>query len=63
MLHKKQKKVLQTMMDIIFGEFLILYQFFVSQQVKRNVIISNKFGIYELPQELLNDLKLRILGN
>ena len=63
MLHKKQKKVLQTMMDIIFGEFLILYQFFVSQQVKRNVIISNKFGIYELPQELPNDLKLRILGN
>ena len=26
-------------------------------------IISNKQGVYELPQELLNDLKLTILEN
>ena len=32
---------------------------FVSPQVKRIVIISNKHGIYELPHELPNDLRLR----
>ena len=32
-------------------------------QVKRIVIISNKHGIYELPHELPNDLRLRTLGN
>ena len=38
----------------------MFYQIFVSPQVKRRVIISNKqykHGLYELP----NDLKLRIL--
>ena len=34
---------------------------FVSTQVKRIVIISNKHGIYALPHELPNDLT--ILGN
>ena len=38
-------------------------QFFLSPQVKRRVIISNKYGIYELPHELPNNLRLRILGN
>ena len=46
-------------MDIIFWDFLILYQIFFSPQVKKKVIISNKQGIYELP----NDLRLRVLGN
>ena len=32
---------------------------FVSPQVKRIVIISNKHGIYDLPYELPNDLRLR----
>ena len=32
---------------------------FVSPQVKRIVVISNKHGIYELPHELPNDLELR----
>ena len=27
------------------------------------MIITYKHGIYELPHELLNDLRLRILGN
>ena len=48
-----------TIMDIIFEDFLILYQNFFSLQVKRSVIISNKHGLYELS----NDLRLRILGN
>ena len=36
---------------------------FLSLQVKRRAIISNKHGIYELPHELPNELGLRILGN
>ena len=32
---------------------------FFSPQVKRSVIISNKQGIYQLHQELPNDLRLR----
>ena len=32
---------------------------FVSPQVKRIVVISNKHGIYELPHELPNGLELR----
>ena len=31
---------------------LIFHQIFLSPQVKRNVIISNKRDIYELPREL-----------
>ena len=47
-------------MGIIQRDFLILLEFCIfSPQIKRNVIISNKHGIYELQ----NDLKLRILGN
>ena len=34
---------------------------FLSPKVKRSVIISNKHGIYQLPQKLLNYLRLRIL--
>ena len=33
-------------------------QIFLSSQVKRKVIISNKRGIYELPHKLPNDLRL-----
>ena len=36
---------------------------FFSPQVTGNVIISNKHCIYELPHELPNDLRLKILGN
>ena len=43
-------------MDIIFRNFLILYQIFFSPQVKRSMIISNKNGIYESPHESPNDL-------
>ena len=32
---------------------------FVSTQVKRILIVSNKHGIYELPNELPNDLRVR----
>ena len=40
----------------------MFYQIFLSPQVKRCAIITYKHGIYELPHELLNDLRLGILG-
>ena len=33
------------------------------ERVKRCVIVTYKHGIYELPQELPNDLRIRKLGN
>ena len=41
----------------------MFYQIFLSPQAKRWAIITDKHGIYELPHELPNDLRLRILGN
>ena len=58
-----QKEIFQTILVIIFWDFLMFYQIFLSPQEKRIVIISNKRGIYELPHELPNGLRLRILGN
>ena len=52
-----------SVMDIIAWDCLILYRIFFSPQVKQSMIISSKHGIYELPHELLNDLRLMILGN
>ena len=39
----------------------MFYQIFLSPQVKRSAIISHKYGIYELPHELPNDLRLEDL--
>ena len=39
------------------------YQVFLLPQVKRNAIIINKHGMYELPHELLSNFRFRILGN
>ena len=41
----------------------MFYQTFLSRQVKRWAIITYKHGIYELPHELANNLRLRKLGN
>ena len=38
-------------------------QTFLSRETKRSKIISNKHGIYELPHELSNELRLTVLGN
>ena len=57
-----QKKVFELIRFIIFCRFLMLYQVFLAPQVKQWVIITYKHGIYELPHELLNDVRLRILG-
>ena len=41
----------------------MFYQTLLSPQVKRCAIITYKHGIYELPHELPNNLRLRTLGN
>ena len=50
-----------NIMAIIFLDFLMLDQIFLSPQVTPSPIISNKHGIYELPHELPNNVRLRIL--
>ena len=40
----------------------MFYQIFLSPQVKRWAIITYRHGIYEVPHELLNDLRLKDLG-
>ena len=44
-------------MVIIFRDFLI-YQIFLSPQLKGNVLISNKHGICKLPQTVPKNLRL-----
>ena len=41
----------------------MFYQICLSPQVKQCAIITYKHGIYELPQELPNGLRLRKLEN
>ena len=41
----------------------MFYQIFLSPSVKQRAIITYKHGIYELPHELPDNLRLRILGN
>ena len=41
----------------------MFYQIFLSPQVKRWAFITYKHGIYELPHEFPNDLRLSKLGN
>ena len=52
-----------AIMVIIFWDFLTFTQIFLPLQVKQSQIFSNKRRIYELPHDLPNDLRLRILGN
>ena len=52
-----------TSMFIIFWDFLIIEQILLSPQVKQSGIISNKHGIYELPHELPNHLRLKEIRN
>ena len=47
-----------TIIFITFWDILMVEQIFLSPQVKRSVIISNKHGIYQLGHELPNDLRL-----
>ena len=47
----------------IFCKHLMFYQIFLLSQVKRGLIIINKYGIHELPHELAKEFNLRILTN
>ena len=40
----------------------MFYETFISPKVKRWAIITYKYGMYELPHQLPNDLGLRTLG-
>ena len=55
--------MIPTIIFIIFCDFLMFYQVFLSPEVKKCAVITNKHGIYELPHEFPDDLRLRILGN
>ena len=48
-----------TTVVIIFWNLQTFYQMFLSQQVKRNVIITNENGKYELTDMLPNDVRLK----
>ena len=52
-----------TIIFIIFQDFLMVQQIFLSPQVKPSIIISNKHGIYDLLHKLPNVIRLRILRN
>ena len=41
----------------------MFYQIFLSPQAKQSPIITYDYGVYALPKELPNDLRLSILGN
>ena len=63
LLCRKNSKNDSAIRFIIFWDFSMFYQIFLAAQMKRCAIIDYKHGIYELPHELPNDLRLRILGN
>ena len=52
-----------TISFIIFWDFLMFCQIFLSAQVKRWAVIAYIHGIYELPHESPNYLRLRIFRN
>ena len=58
---KKKKKA--TTIFIIFWDFLMFCQIFLSPQDKWCANITYKHSIYELPHMLPKNLKLRILEN
>ena len=52
-----------TFISLIFRDFQVFYQIFLSLQVKPCAIITYKHAIYELPHQMPNYLRLRIFGN
>ena len=49
----KQKQIEATITVIVFGDYLIFYQMFLSPQVKQSLIVSNKHSICELSHKHL----------
>ena len=54
---------LSPIISMIFWDFLMFYQIFLSPQVKRCPIIAYKHSVYKFPHELPNDLTPKKLGN
>ena len=54
---------MQTILFIIIWDFLTVEQTFLTPQMKRSMIISNRHCIYKLPNNLKKDIRMRILGN
>ena len=54
-----QKILLQAIVFIIVSDSLIYYEIFLPLRVKQCEIITYKHGIYELPHELSNHLRLK----
>ena len=52
-------RVVRAIMVIIFWDFLMFDQTFLSPQVKQSAIISNKHGIIDLSHEFPYDLRLK----
>ena len=53
--------LIPTVSFIIFWDFLMFYQIFLSPQVKRWAIITYKHGMYELPHELPSNFGPRVI--
>ena len=60
---KRWKKKTCTLPVIIFWNFIKFYYRFQSPQVKHNLISSITNFVYELPNELANDLRFKISLN
>ena len=58
-----QVKIVQATLIIIFWQSTFFQYAFDSMQVKRELISSITYFVYELPYELSNDLRFRILEN
>ena len=54
--HKMKRS---TIIFIIFCDFLMFHQIFLSPKVKRCAIITYKHGMYELPHKLPKHLRPR----
>ena len=60
---KSDLEGLSAIKVILFWDFLMFEQIFLSRLVKRSMIISDKHGIFKLPHELPDSLRLMVLGN
>ena len=58
---KRKRKNYRQSLSYFFKDFLMFCQIFFSQQVKQCAFITYKRGIHELPHELQNDRRLKIL--
>ena len=58
-----RKKIFQILIYLTISDFLLFYEVLLLQEVTKCAKLTDQYGIYELPHELHNDLRLSILGN